>query len=119
MPFSALSTARDSAAGAKPAAPAPEPRPAANPPAGINPPPRPLGPVSRPAASEPAHAPLPAAAKMLTENKVSANDLGTGTGKDGRITKGDVSSFCRALPRRRPLRRLPSRPARMSRANNA
>src|SRR5689334_4244798 len=31
-------------------------RPAANPPAGINPPPRPLGPVSRPAASEPAHA---------------------------------------------------------------
>ena len=33
------------------AAPAsrPEPRPAANPPAGINPPPRPLGPVSRPA----------------------------------------------------------------------
>ncbi len=83
----------DSAAGAKPAAPAPEPRPAANPPAGINPPPRPLGPVSRPAASEPAHAPLPAAAKMLTENKVSANDLGTGTGKDGRITKGDVIEF--------------------------
>ncbi len=83
----------DSAAGAKPAAPAPEPRPAANPPAGINPPPRPLGPVSRPAASQPAHAPLPAAAKMLTENKVSANDLGTGTGKDGRITKGDVIEF--------------------------
>jgi 2-oxoglutarate dehydrogenase E2 component (dihydrolipoamide succinyltransferase) len=83
----------DSAVGAKPAAPAPEPRPAANPPAGINPPPRPLGPVSRPAASQPAHAPLPAAAKMLTENKVSANDLGTGTGKDGRITKGDVIEF--------------------------
>ena len=61
--------------------------------AGINPPPRPLGPVSRPAASEPAHAPLPAAAKMLTENKVSADDLGTGTGKDGRITKGDVIEF--------------------------
>jgi 2-oxoglutarate dehydrogenase E2 component (dihydrolipoamide succinyltransferase) len=83
----------DSAVGAKPAAPAPEPRPAANPPAGINPPPRPLGPVSRPAASQPAHAPLPAAAKMLTENKVSAIDLGTGTGKDGRITKGDVIEF--------------------------
>ncbi len=81
------------AVGAKPAAPAPEPRPAANPPAGINPPPRPLGPVSRPAASEPAHAPLPAAAKMLTENKVSAKDLGAGTGKDGRITKGDVIEF--------------------------
>jgi 2-oxoglutarate dehydrogenase E2 component (dihydrolipoamide succinyltransferase) len=82
-----------SAVAAKPAASAPEPRPAANPPAGINPPPRPLGPVSRPAASEPAHAPLPAAAKMLTENKVSANDLGTGSGKDGRITKGDVIEF--------------------------
>jgi 2-oxoglutarate dehydrogenase E2 component (dihydrolipoamide succinyltransferase) len=72
---------------------APEPRPAANPPAGIIPPPRPLGPVSRPAASEPAHAPLPAAAKMIAENKVSAGDLGTGTGKDGRITKGDVLDF--------------------------
>ncbi len=81
------------AVGAKPAAPAPEPRPAANPPAGINPPPRPLGPVSRPAASEPAHAPLPAAAKMLAENKVSAKDLDAGTGKDGRITKGDVIEF--------------------------
>jgi 2-oxoglutarate dehydrogenase E2 component (dihydrolipoamide succinyltransferase) len=75
------------------ATPRVEPRPAANPPPGINPPPRPLGPVSRPAASEPAHAPLPAAAKMLTENKVSAKDLGTGSGKDGRITKGDVIEF--------------------------
>ncbi|HEY4041286.1 MAG TPA: 2-oxoglutarate dehydrogenase complex dihydrolipoyllysine-residue succinyltransferase [Rhodopila sp.] len=80
---------------------APEPRPAANPPAGVNPPPRPLGPVSRPAAAEPAHAPLhapqhaplPAAAKMITDNKVSARDIGTGTGKDGRITKGDVLAF--------------------------
>jgi 2-oxoglutarate dehydrogenase E2 component (dihydrolipoamide succinyltransferase) len=75
----------------KPAAP--EPRPAANPPAGVNPPPRPLGPVSRPAAAEPAHAPLPAAAKMMVENKASAADIGTGSGKDGRITKGDVLEF--------------------------
>jgi 2-oxoglutarate dehydrogenase E2 component (dihydrolipoamide succinyltransferase) len=72
---------------------APEPRPAANPPAGVNPPPRPLGPVSRPAAVEPAHAPLPAAAKMIVENKVSATDIGAGAGKDGRITKGDVIDF--------------------------
>jgi 2-oxoglutarate dehydrogenase E2 component (dihydrolipoamide succinyltransferase) len=70
-----------------------EPRPAANPPAGINAPPRPLGPVSRPAASEPAHAPLPAAAKLIAENKVSPAELGTGTGKDGRVTKGDVLEF--------------------------
>jgi 2-oxoglutarate dehydrogenase E2 component (dihydrolipoamide succinyltransferase) len=83
--------------------PAPEPRPAANPPAGINPPPRPLGPVSRPAGAAPAHAPLPAAAKMIEENKVAAGDIGTGTGKDGRITKGDVLEFLnRPAPTPRP-----------------
>ncbi|WP_158932555.1 2-oxoglutarate dehydrogenase complex dihydrolipoyllysine-residue succinyltransferase [Acidisphaera sp. S103] len=76
----------------KPAA-APEARPAANPAAGINPPPRPLGPVSRPAAPAPQHAPLPAAAKLIEENRVSASDIGTGTGKDGRVTKGDVLDF--------------------------
>ena len=79
-----------------------EPRPAANPPAGVNPPPRPLGPVSRPAALEPArvdHAPLPAAAKMIADNNVLARDVGAGTGKDGRITKGDVLEFLnRATP---------------------
>jgi 2-oxoglutarate dehydrogenase E2 component (dihydrolipoamide succinyltransferase) len=75
------------------ATPAPEPRPAANPPAGVSAPPRPLGPVARPAAPEPAHAPLPAAAKMMTENKLGLADVGTGTGKDGRITKGDVLDF--------------------------
>jgi 2-oxoglutarate dehydrogenase E2 component (dihydrolipoamide succinyltransferase) len=77
----------------------PEPRPAANPPAGINPPPRPLGPVSRPAGAAPTHAPLPAAAKMIEERKIPAGDIGTGTGKDGRITKGDVLEF---LNRRAP-----------------
>jgi 2-oxoglutarate dehydrogenase E2 component (dihydrolipoamide succinyltransferase) len=77
---------------AKPAA-APEPRPAANPPAGINPPPRALGPVSRPAATAPAHAPLPAAAKLIEENKVTVGDIGSGSGKDGRVTKGDVLDF--------------------------
>jgi 2-oxoglutarate dehydrogenase E2 component (dihydrolipoamide succinyltransferase) len=75
------------------AAAAPEPRPAANPPAGINPPPRALGPVSRPAATAPAHAPLPAAAKLIAENKVSVADIGSGSGKDGRVTKGDVLDF--------------------------
>jgi 2-oxoglutarate dehydrogenase E2 component (dihydrolipoamide succinyltransferase) len=74
-------------------APVQQGRSAANPPAGINPPPRPPGPVSRPAASEPVHAPLPAAAKLLAENRISANDVGPGTGKDGRITKGDVLDF--------------------------
>ena len=84
-------------AGAAVAAPkpvaAPEARPAANPAPGVNPPPRPLGPVSRPAAPAPQYAPLPAAAKLIEENKVSAGDIGTGTGKDGRVTKGDVLDF--------------------------
>ena len=98
-------------------------RPAANPPAGINPPPRPLGPVARPAvamAAEPpapapvetpppaapvvtappavspvalAHEPMPAAARIMAEAKVEPAAVGAGSGKDGRITKGDVLAF--------------------------
>ncbi len=82
----------------KPATPAsasapakPEPQPAANPAAGVNPPPRPTGPVARPAA--PAHAPLPAAAKMMEEKRIGPAQIGAGSGKDGRITKGDVLAF--------------------------
>ena len=66
--------------------------PAANPPAGIHPPPRPLGPVARPAAA-PAHAPLPAAAKIIEEQGLTPAAVGDGTGKGGRITKGDVLAF--------------------------
>ncbi|HEY4173167.1 MAG TPA: 2-oxo acid dehydrogenase subunit E2, partial [Rhodopila sp.] len=87
-----VDSAGAAAAAPKPVA-APEARPAANPAAGVNPPPRPLGPVSRPAAPAPQFAPLPAAAKLIEENKVSAGDIGTGTGKDGRVTKGDVLDF--------------------------
>jgi 2-oxoglutarate dehydrogenase E2 component (dihydrolipoamide succinyltransferase) len=75
---------------------APAPRPAANPQSGVNAPPRPLGPVARPAtppADVAAHAPLPAAAKLIEEQHLSAEQLGEGTGKDGRITKGDVLAF--------------------------
>ncbi len=77
------------------------PGPAANPQSGVNPPPRPLGPVSRPAtppaaAAPPvaaaAHAPMPSAAKILEEKTLPAAQL-AGTGKDGRITKGDVLEF--------------------------
>jgi 2-oxoglutarate dehydrogenase E2 component (dihydrolipoamide succinyltransferase) len=84
--------------------------PAANPPSGVNPPPRPIGPVARPATppadrlaqaaapqgttpGAPQHAPLPAAAKMMEETGASAADIGAGSGKDGRITKGDVLAF--------------------------
>ena len=40
-----------------------------------------------------AAAALPAARKMMTESGVSAQQIGSGTGKDGRITKGDVQAF--------------------------
>ena len=66
--------------------------PAANPPAGIHPPPRPLGPVARPAAA-PAHAPLPSAAKIIEEQGIAPAAIGDGSGKGGRITKGDVLAF--------------------------
>jgi len=68
------------AAAAKPAAaPAPAPKPAA-------------APTPAPAAAS-AHAPLPAAAKMMAETGASAAAMGAGTGKDGRITKGDVLAY--------------------------
>jgi 2-oxoglutarate dehydrogenase E2 component (dihydrolipoamide succinyltransferase) len=78
------------------AAPAPAPKaeskPAANPAAEAKPgpaaPPPPSGPVPRPAA-----APLPAAAKMMEEKRISTADIGEGTAKDGRISKGDVLAF--------------------------
>ena len=77
----------------------PTERPAANPSGGVNPPPRPSGPVARPAAPPPsAPAALPAAAKLMAENKLAAEQLGAGSGKDGRITKGDVLAFLKAGP---------------------
>lgn len=101
-----------------PAAPAPaEPatapglsRPAANPPAGVHAPPRPLGPVTRPA-SPPTQPPtqpmsMPAAAKLIEENRLAAQELAPGTGKDGRITKGDVLAFLE-----RPVASPPAAPS--------
>ncbi len=100
------------------------PAPAANPGAGVNPPPAPRGPVSRPATSAPAtsapaaaaptppaHLPMPAAAKMMTEHSLQATQL-DGTGKDGRITKGDVLEFLSrpAAPAPAPAARAPREP---------
>ena len=80
---------------------------------GVHTPPPPSGPVARPAAPPPAttgHAPLPAAAKMMEENSVSADSVGTGSGKDGRITKGDVLAFLdKKLPAAAPA--LVAKPA--------
>ena len=99
---------------AKPAAPAPvqgaanPPAPAAKPSGGVNAPPQPRGPVSRPAtppsdvaaaaaqaaptSATPVHPPMPSAAKLMQERGLQAGALG-GSGKDGRITKGDVLQF--------------------------
>ena len=96
-----LGMVTDSGAALTPARPvSPKPvevaRPSANPAAGLNPPPSPPGPVARPAtpqADHPVHAPLPAAARLMEETGIAPAQLGEGTGKDGRITKGDVLAF--------------------------
>jgi len=116
------STAGEGAAASAPAAPprpaeVPEARAAANPPPGINPPPRPTGPVARPAtppADVAVHAPMPAAAKIMEEHHLSAADLGPGTGKDERITKGDVLAFLN-----RPAPRPPTPAAKPPRETDA
>jgi 2-oxoglutarate dehydrogenase E2 component (dihydrolipoamide succinyltransferase) len=77
----------------KPEAAKPAPNPAAEPVTGANPPPEPSGPVGRPGV-----APLPAAAKIMEEKHLSAADIGEGSAKDGRISKGDVLAFVNKPP---------------------
>ena len=58
------------------------------------------------------HAPLPAAAKLMAEKSVTAEQVGAGTAKDGRIAKGDVLDFlsqpaaAKAAPVAKPARAL-------------
>lgn len=84
------------------------PAPAASP-GGVNPPPRSRGPLARPATPPAdvllARAPFPAAAKLLEEQHLAPTELGPGSGKDGRITKGDVLAFLA-----RPAPAAPERP---------
>ncbi len=97
-------------------------------PSGVNPPPTPRGPVSRPA-TPPADVaaqgaaqvadpiPFPAAAKIMTERQVAPAEIGAGSGKDGRITKGDVLAF---LSRPAPAAPVPAaKPARVPSAGDA
>jgi 2-oxoglutarate dehydrogenase E2 component (dihydrolipoamide succinyltransferase) len=77
--------------------------------AGVHTPPAPPGPLSRPAAP-PAEAgttmpaPLPSAAKIMQERHVEPAALGAGSGKDGRVTKGDVLEFlARPAPAAAPV----------------
>ncbi|MCA3278403.1 MAG: 2-oxoglutarate dehydrogenase complex dihydrolipoyllysine-residue succinyltransferase [Roseomonas sp.] len=91
------------AAAAKPAAAAPAP--AAKPAA---------APAPAPAAAS-GHAPMPAAAKMMAETGASAAAIGAGTGKDGRITKGDVLAYL-AQPAAAPAAAPAARASRPSEA---
>ncbi|MGH7101983.1 MAG: 2-oxoglutarate dehydrogenase complex dihydrolipoyllysine-residue succinyltransferase [Acetobacteraceae bacterium] len=59
--------------------------------------------------AEPA-APLPAAARLLEEKSVPAAAIGPGSGKDGRITKGDVLAFL-ARPQPPPAKSPPPAPS--------
>jgi 2-oxoglutarate dehydrogenase E2 component (dihydrolipoamide succinyltransferase) len=77
------------AAAAAPAKQKPEPvAPAAAQPK-VEAPRVPAGPVAVPGT----HAPLPAAAKLMAENGIAAEQIGAGSAKDGRIAKGDVLEF--------------------------
>jgi len=107
-----LATLIEGGAAVKTAAPS---APAANPASGINPPPTASGPVSRPATPPVdvavAHAAMPSAAKIMEERGLAPNQM-DGTGKDGRITKGDVLGFL-ARPAATPAASAPApKPAR-------
>ena len=94
-------TAGGAAAAPKPAAPAPAAAAPATP--HVEAPRAVTGPVAVPGT----HAPLPAAAKMMAEKGASAEAVGAGTGKDGRITKGDVLDY---LARPAPAAAAPTAP---------
>ncbi len=85
--------------GAPAAAPEPAPKPAPEP-----------APAPAAAAPAPAAAALsPAVRKLIAEHGLDASAI-TGTGKDGRLTKGDVLSFIEAAPAAAP-QAPPSAPA--------
>ncbi|GGG16283.1 dihydrolipoyllysine-residue succinyltransferase component of 2-oxoglutarate dehydrogenase complex [Caldovatus sediminis] len=94
-PGAVLGTIAGGAAPARPAAAPPAAAPPAPPaaPAPARPqveiPRVPAGPVARPGE----HAPLPAAARLMAEARVTSEQIGAGTGKGGRITKGDVLAY--------------------------
>src|SRR6185437_12459330 len=83
---------------------------------------RPLGPVARPASPPPVSPQpqvFPAAAKLIEEQHLSPVQIGEGTGKDGRITKGDVLAFLNrpapvpAAPAAKPPREADAREERV------
>ena len=113
-PAPAPSTPASSTAPAKLVAEAEAPATRQSPPpstnAGVQSPVQPKGPVARPATA-PAHAPMPSAAKIMEEQKVGAEQVGDGSGKDGRITKGDVLAFLERPSLERSAAAKPAAPA--------
>jgi 2-oxoglutarate dehydrogenase E2 component (dihydrolipoamide succinyltransferase) len=98
-------------AGQAAAAHPPQPVPAQPAQPKVEPPKPALGPVARPGGEAAA---LPAAAKMLREAGADAADVGEGSGKGGRLTKGDVMAYldrvaaapAKAAPAAKPARAL-------------
>jgi 2-oxoglutarate dehydrogenase E2 component (dihydrolipoamide succinyltransferase) len=91
------------------ATPVPPPAPAPAAAAPVQPKLEERRPVSGPVAV-PGHAPLPAAAKLMADRGVAAEQVGTGTGKDGRITKGDVLDFLTRPAATAPVAAAPKAP---------
>ena len=94
-----IDTEASASAGAPAAAAAPAAAPA----------PAPAAAASAPAAAAGAIA-MPAAAKMLAENNLSASAV-AGTGKDGRVTKGDVINALSQPAPTAPAAKAPAAPA--------
>ncbi|GAN54997.1 2-oxoglutarate dehydrogenase complex dihydrolipoyllysine-residue succinyltransferase [Tanticharoenia sakaeratensis] len=67
----------------------------AAPSAPVSPAPPPPAPDTEPDPAKPgaAQAPMPAAARAMEELDIAPAEIGTGSGRDGRITKGDVIAF--------------------------
>jgi 2-oxoglutarate dehydrogenase E2 component (dihydrolipoamide succinyltransferase) len=57
------------------------------------------------------HAPMPAAAKIMADAGVAPAGVGAGTGKDGRVTKGDVLAFLSRPPTTASTTPPPAAPA--------
>jgi 2-oxoglutarate dehydrogenase E2 component (dihydrolipoamide succinyltransferase) len=91
-----LGTIEDGKAAAAPA-PAKQASTPASSSSPAKPPPPAPGPVARPGTPTvdvaAAHAPMPSAAKRMEENNITGQNIGGGSGKDGRVTKGDVLAF--------------------------
>lgn len=54
--------------------------------------------------------PFPSASKLLKENSIPAAEVGSGSGKDGRITKGDVLAFIETGPKPSAAKPAPKSP---------